>query len=430
MVKVKYKIWIGLLILSIILKFAIATVPSFLDGLFEGKQSVDVYVSSKEDTKIKNQITGMRNDKLVINIATSVNDKTQAIITDKLSDELNISAYDKYPNAFTSPIVLFAPNDALEKSENFSAGTGNEYSLSKDFYEILIAMESNKTWTDIGISKNVASGKVSLLIPAKNTPYYPAVVEAIYMTLNQNKDVLTVEDISLLKNRVDKILDKCVKSEDVGKYITRKAEDNNKDLNSLVLGPEFIISDNTDAYSRSNDGDWMPIYLRKTSNISLDLYLKKNNPYMESLKSIFSNASFAKATGMRTTNRDYTLSSRLYGFDSAIEIVEIGQTESGVRDKIKNDLLINTISQETVPETVPAPISTTSTNTTTPVEKPATKPVTKPVAESKPASTEKKQTQEKATSTEEDSTSFGDILFFVVVGIFCLLLLVLLVSTF
>lgn len=356
MFKTKYKVWVALIILSVIIKLGISYIPGIFAEITKGTPEVNVYVQSTENSKLKNQLVGLSGNKISIKFVNSINDATQAILTD--SSDLTIpTGFNKYENIINSPIVLFAPNTALRASENFTSAGGK--SLTKDLYDILTAIESNKTWVDIGISKKVAYGTVSLIIPSKSSPYYNVVLETIYMALNQGKTTLTASDVIALEDRVNNILSKCTQVEDIGRYIVNK-RDNSKEIPvGLVLGPEFIIVDKTSAFS-SSDGDWMPIYLNKTSSVSMDLYVKPE--FEKNIIKSFADSSFSSDTGMRMEERDYKLSDILSGFSSAIESVEVGQVDKSAKDKIKENIFKPT----PIPTVIPSPIPTTTAVPTEP----------------------------------------------------------------
>lgn len=219
------------------------------------------------------------------------------------SSNTTITGYKKYSNYVFTPIVLFARDECRDEKSGFtvySAGTSSS-TCYKDLYPILIAIEEGKQFADIGISKNVATGEVKLCIPAENNIYYDAVVNTIYATLNGG--IPTMAERQALKERVDKILDKCEKVEDIGSTILGLYKKDDKNY-SLFLGPENILGISTTAINTSNSGAWSVVYLTKTCTYSFDVFIRDCEMHDTYLKTITSKE-FTSATRCRVYNTNY-----------------------------------------------------------------------------------------------------------------------------
>ena len=171
MYKSKFKVWILLLLLSFILG-SIGKIKDFFSA-----ENFNAYVSI-EDNSLRNKFNGYKKSNAKITLVSDINN-SDIIIKDS-SDE-KIDGYVKYSKQFTSPIVMFVPYDAYDiensgfNKDSISTTWSTHYYIQKDLKIILEAIENDKSYTDIGINKEVfGDTKVQIAIPDKNNCYYTA----------------------------------------------------------------------------------------------------------------------------------------------------------------------------------------------------------------------------------------------------------------
>lgn len=221
------------------------------------------------------------------------------IIMQPSSDEV-IAGYSKYDNYVYTPLVLFARSTCLNNDSGFTVLDANssDSTAYKDLLVILEAMEEDKTYEDIGISKKVATGPVKLAIPSKTSVYYPYIEELFYATINNGK-IPTEAEKTALKTRVDNLMKKCIKVEDIGAKIIELYEKDSKDY-TLFIGPECLITRNKYAFNTTNDDAWCTVYLNYTIPYSYDIFVKTENK--ENLLNAFMLGKFSGETGYRVYN--------------------------------------------------------------------------------------------------------------------------------
>lgn len=231
------------------------------------------------------------------------------------SSNKTIDGYKKLEKALTSTIVLMFDNQITNYNSGFSQITSNCYRA--DLTSMLVAIENGESWETLGVSKNVATGEVSLVIPSENCSYYDEVVETIYYALNNFKP-LTNEQREILKPRVDAILNKCEKVPNVMQAIIDSCS---KDDKKVMLGPEYLCRSNggTQYFGTGYDSYYM-VYLNEYITFTADIYLNQNvNETKASFLRDFENkilqkSDFASQIGWRVTDAEYDIQSNLRSF--------------------------------------------------------------------------------------------------------------------
>lgn len=240
-------------------------------------------------------------------------DNCDILVTEK---EITDDSYIKYENALYTPYVLYFKARAYESSNNlFINLSGSNYTLSSclecDLYKILDGMLNDKEWKDIGVSKNVAKGPITLHIPNESSMYWDDVLDIFYITLNAGKDV-TEEDKARLQGDIDKILSKCVKE----RYILNAIQMADAKEPIVALAPEMFNYHGSDLYKcfgNDNGDQYKPVYMKITKNIYFNMYIKKQGiegeeDFGDSLMNyIKSNSYFNARTGFRVKGRTYTV---------------------------------------------------------------------------------------------------------------------------
>ena len=305
MYRTRFDIWIFLLILA----FLINSVPKMLSNI-DLEAVEDVYtvytedvdmelVNAQSNLSVQVDNSGFNHQQTLKNINTKDN---ADIIIGNFNEDFN--GYKKYEDFLYSPITLFAPSQVLDYPDGFSHSKGTYNSYGKDLKVILEAIENNKKYEDLGIDKHVLKGNIELYIPDQSNFYYETIVDVIYLTLNDGI-MPTDTQKNELKSRVDNIIKKCKKVEDIASII-EAAYDNNENL--LALAPEFIIA-NGNAFCSTQYNSYMPIYLNNTIAISYDVYIKENiktssndEPLNYEIIDIFNTGHYIEQTGYRSIN--------------------------------------------------------------------------------------------------------------------------------
>ena len=223
----------------------------------------------------------------------------------KVHSEGQIDGYKKYDKLLYTPLVTFA-YEADELGFNKLSET-NDVVFYKDLSVILNAIEDGKTFEDIELTRFI-DGPVKLAIPNKSSPYYSLIEELFYEVLNDG-EIPTEEERTVLKERVDNLLDKCEKLEDIKTRLVNLKNENNisqkKPHDTLYISPEFIaINDSSGAFiigsnTNSNMG-WYPVYSSSTVAQYFDLYVKEDNA--DKLYQTFFYGDFTSKTGIRIVN--------------------------------------------------------------------------------------------------------------------------------
>ena len=318
MYRAKYQIWVALILLAIVIRVA----PSVYSSLFEEDKTVYVSVEGIQNPLLVEKLNGLSKNHYYFKTVLNKSGMSEVILRGSSEEELD--GYTKISDVMTSPIVLFAPQTASKEGSGFViADKQRTYSPTyKEWNSIFQGLISDKTWKDIGISNKVAEGKIKLMIPIENSVYYTAVVKAIYMSLNQGTE-LNSDDVVRLQPTVDLILSKCTKVEDLGQEIYDIYKGKSSKKGFLAIGPEFIMNNNA-AFEYNGDKEWMPIYNNNMVEISVDMFVKGEEEFVEDMKEVLSSKKIGERTSMRSTFRGYNLANNLSDFDFAPETITVG----------------------------------------------------------------------------------------------------------
>lgn len=292
MYRSRLSIWISCVCIIICLGLGV----KFVKWLSADPAEYNMYCTSS-DNIIKSNISDISGD-YEFNLYDT-RENTDFIIQPTSNETIN--GYTKYANYIYSPLVLWARADATDPKYGFNVlNKGNSYSSTvyKDLAIILDAIENDKTFKDIGIDKKVAEGKVKLYIPNKMSVYYPLVEDLFYITLNNGKVPNDIERENL-KEKVDALLEKCPKVEDVAQKMMALYDKDDKEY-TLFLGPECIVSRDTYAFNTTNENAWMCVYLNYTNTFNYDLFVKDG--HKDNLLEVLIESGFSKKTGFRIYN--------------------------------------------------------------------------------------------------------------------------------
>lgn len=281
---------------------------AFVNFLFD-HTDVNLYVNSNTlDTSMANRLYSSSVDRL--SFVQSSKENSSIII----EEESNIlpSKYTTYTDYLYSPIVGFVCDSLYDHTEGFADLGNDAYKIN--LYDVLMGLNSGKEWQDLGINKKILTGKIQVVIPSENSPYYSYIRDLFAYTLT-NKSVLEESDYTL----ADTILNKCVKVSDI--HIRMKSDMDSKEFNEehrsyFYIGPEFLVfNTNSDIYALNNKyGDaYMAVYFEKTTKLTLDVSIQKDNSNIN-LDELFisknrEDHSFSKLSGWRvsdgTVSRNY-----------------------------------------------------------------------------------------------------------------------------
>ena len=181
-------------------------------------------------------------------------------------------------------MVLFVKGKAVENNSGFTLDDVSDtdrsmlYSrnASKDLFYILEGIENNKTWEEIGINKDVLSGKITLHIPGKRHPFNSYIKELFIHNLGVE---ITENNKDEINNRVDNIIKKCIEVEDPITFLVNSFEDKNAKKIALIAPAhivngyeyeDFLLNSN----SSNTDKTFTDVSFTKTVNKSFSIYIK------------------------------------------------------------------------------------------------------------------------------------------------------------
>lgn len=296
MYKSRFYLWIIILCLVYIVKLA-----SNLDvsSLIVKYQEVNTNIET--DISVKSIFTSAQTGPLKL-VQTTEN---PSIIIKNNSNE-SIEGYDKLENAIYSPIILYIPTD-YDTPSNLYYSLGDNVKFVS-FKNICNAIINETTLKDLGIdSDKLKDKKIVLNIPSEESFYYDEVIEQIYISLNNNK-IPNETERKALEPTVKKLLEKCVICNDVSK----KIEEKEKNVYNIFIAPEFYLKDSNLYSIETNLGYYQSVYFEKTTRLSYDIYIKKDEFFgKDSLKDVvikylIKNERFADTSSYRTSfGHDY-----------------------------------------------------------------------------------------------------------------------------
>lgn len=258
-------------------------------------ESRDISINIDADSSIKSNMINAKTGSIILS-QTSTN--PSVIIKDAGSEQ--IDGYTKIEGAIFSPIVMYIPTDAPSPSSLYYHLGGNP--SFANFKDIADGILDNKTLDELGLSEDDESkdSHIILNLPSKGTFYYDAVIEQIFIALNDNKPVDNNKREEL-SDVVDKLIEKSVVCNDV----SAKIDDNPEDYN-IFIAPEYYLKNGNFGISKGY-GRYQPVYFEKTIAIGYDAFIKSDESYGESsLIDIFNtqilgNENFISSSNYRTT---------------------------------------------------------------------------------------------------------------------------------
>jgi hypothetical protein len=209
---------------------------------------------------------------------------------------------------------MYVDSDIDYHRDGFIEVNDSEKKNKINLYNVLIAMEENRNWEQIGIHKDVASDKITLYIPDENSWLYPYVEELFYMTLNGG-EAPNEEQKEALRERVEKLINKCVLVSDLSKEMIDECENQSKNK-KVFIGPETLFM-TTNMINSNGSNRFVPVYFNKTVFIYRNMYLKvdygnEKNLANGFLKTIRGKKHFMEDCGWRIKDSTFELGDLSY----------------------------------------------------------------------------------------------------------------------
>lgn len=306
-VKAKIKVWAMIILICGIL-YKIPGIISYITRdvpVMEYSVGIDI-----DDVSLKNRIAGQTISQKDNVIKLSVKSEDQDFIISRRSDENKYPGYEKMEGYLYTPLVMFVNNNVVNYNDNITIveqDSGSAY--MKDIRYLLQAIESDKTWKDIGFDERLIGKEkenVKFIIPNEYDSIYQTIRDYFVLALNDFK-IPTEEEQKELQQRVDAIIAKCDKQENVsgilkGSSITK----------GIFVYRESVISEHLEEFKNSFIS--MPYYFEispgKTVDIKYDVYVKKDK--IDGIKNFMQSADFLEIFGMRNVDSINTTQSKSY----------------------------------------------------------------------------------------------------------------------
>lgn len=143
-----------------------------------------------------------------------------------------------------------------------------------DLKKLLVGLENDKTFQDIGFAKKVAEGPIVISIPDESNECYDEVRKLFLLTLDDKS-----ESVDEVEKRVDKLLKKCKKvSDPIGEMM--RITKNSDDHNLIFIGPEYYVEsdrhESAQVFNCTEKSAWWSVYPNKTCNITYDVFVKND----------------------------------------------------------------------------------------------------------------------------------------------------------
>ena len=274
MYKGKVSVWIWIIVIVLFVQFCLNIVFPWV-GSWGDYENTTIYAESVYDDALLDSV----GNKQFLDYKWYIDKQNPDIyITDDVDIEKK-DGYTKYSNYLYSPLVMYVRSQVIDGSNytgfiRLSPDDGSSSPLQIDLYNILVGMEEDKTWKDIGVSTKVVEGKINVVIPNERCTYYSKVVDLFYLTLNNNK-VPTEEERMSLTSRVNALLDKCEKTSSISQGIYDEYKKHSKGY-KVFIGPEYLFVRGGEEISRQNYDAYTCVYFMNTTFIEADLYVKSN----------------------------------------------------------------------------------------------------------------------------------------------------------
>lgn len=258
MYKSRIQIWLVGLVVGIIISFFCS--PSFVKGTYT------LYTNTTDDF-LKNDLT---KETFFINAKSTYNKSNADIIIQSSSKE-KISGYKKYENYLYSPIIMFINQNCTDTKNGFILKNDITYF---DLKKLLVGLENDKTFQDIGFAKKVAEGPIVISIPDESNECYDEVRKLFLLTLDDKS-----ESVDEVEKRVNKLLKKCKKvSDPIGEMM--RITKNSDDHNLIFIGPEYYVEsdrhESAQVFNCTKKSAWWSVYPNKTCNITYDVFVKND----------------------------------------------------------------------------------------------------------------------------------------------------------
>jgi len=286
--------------------------------------NVNAGASASFQNAMHGNASNVFNDQQIILKSINNIDQQYSIwIGDRLSSNAENCETIRFERFFTTPIVLFAPNQAALVNSGFSilnpTARQSRRFVEIDLRIILNAILNELEWSDIGIS--MFSGSVSLVIPNETNFSHEFVIAQIYLALNDYND-LTAFDIERLSPYVYTIINRSYLVANTSNYIYSRRSNSNK-RSIPVLDSESIIHSIRNDFNTENRNYWMPIYFSRHVEISYDLFINDiSDDIVEEIINLLSKSHIIRNTGFRTARPVYELN-RQNGYRKAIPSFEV-----------------------------------------------------------------------------------------------------------
>lgn len=308
MFKGKLRIWIIVFICCFCLQGVFTILPGFIDSL---SYSEEVIVQS--NLRTDNNFASSLADKNYGDSYIRFRDSGDFDIIFEDSNSTVKLGYTQYKNYFYTPMVLYVRAAVRNHIEGFTKISSDQYTpLSIDLVNLLEAMEAGRTWKDLGVNTSVVKEQVILTIPYSRSPYYAYVEELFYYALNDYA-VPSEAKREILKTRVDALLDKCEKVEDIAQAIRDEYKSSSRN-HKVFIGPEYLYVRSGDEMNSRYSDAYTIVYFPSTIFAYVDLFVKDYKdqegvvPVGQNLKSEFENNSkFFSTLGYRVENMTYNV---------------------------------------------------------------------------------------------------------------------------
>lgn len=195
-----------------------------------------------------------------------------------------------------SPMVVFTSSDIVYNDSGFNYKNDSYYINLKS---VLIGIEDNLLWKDIGIKLNkLKDENITLKIPDKSSIYYENVRELIAINLVDYGKPVTKD----IYDRADEIMEKCISVPDIMQEIR-----NDIDLDKIYvyIAPEYIMVELQNLDQTRNN--IIPVYPELTCALYLDVLINNSNPEIaDNIKScLYDSDAFYKNSYLRNSNGCY-----------------------------------------------------------------------------------------------------------------------------
>ncbi len=294
MFKGRLGIWITVLVLCISIPWLVENVPQWL------KNENVSFASELETNEFAESISNVQFG----HVTVVQQNESPDIIFSHTSEHR--SGYSVYKDALYSPLVLYVRQQVHSSDAGFGKIDGRQYYRNIDLRSVLIAIETNSQWSDLGISSHVLQGTVQLHIPAEHVWYYNEVVELFYLTLNDYKMPSEEEKIAL-QPRVDNILSKCIKVNSLAQELA----DNYNNTQRAYIAPEYCYQ-NYEGMGVNSSATCVPVYFHKTINVHANIYVHNTQNALntnEFLSTIKAKTRFMSYSGWRVKDATYDVTS-------------------------------------------------------------------------------------------------------------------------